>query len=210
MTQNLLEPLTTTLETVRHRLTQHQQVLSENKTRTRRSLIGDESIRVWSAHAKFSLLIGGEVDMLYLTSANLNKPLGWRILLFSVVAHCPVSTWLWWRTCTQFSRPARHSTPRPWRAGKWPRRLSGRRKCNGIVKKASCFRFRIPDRFERNSGYARQTYYSLMWHDSICNTVQEPTVTSTIVAKKTTTWGESGFPSEFLGKYCSVLRRGTG
>ena len=37
-----------------------------------------------------------------------------------------------------------------------------------------------------------------MWHDSICNTVQEPTVTSTIVAKKTTTWGESGFPSEFL------------
>ena len=38
-----------------------------------------------------------------------------------------------------------------------------------------------------------------MWHDSICNTVQEPTVTSIIVAKKTTTWGESGFPSEFLG-----------
>ena len=38
-----------------------------------------------------------------------------------------------------------------------------------------------------------------MWHDSICNTVQEPTLTSTIVAKKTTTWGESGFPSEFLG-----------
>ena len=40
-----------------------------------------------------------------------------------------------------------------------------------------------------------------MWHDSICNTVQEPTVTSTIVAKKTTTWGESGFPSEFLGRF---------
>ena len=39
-----------------------------------------------------------------------------------------------------------------------------------------------------------------MWHDSVCNTVQEPTVTSTIVAKKTTTWGESGFPSEFLGR----------
>ena len=37
-----------------------------------------------------------------------------------------------------------------------------------------------------------------MWHDSVCNTVQEPTFTSTIVAKKTTTWGESGFPSEFL------------
>ncbi len=28
--------------------------------------------------------------------------------------------------------------------------------------------------------------------------VQEPTVTSTIVAEKTTAWGESGFPSEFL------------
>ncbi len=39
-----------------------------------------------------------------------------------------------------------------------------------------------------------------MWHDSICNTVQEPTVTSIIVAMKTTTWGESGFPSEFLGR----------
>ena len=37
-----------------------------------------------------------------------------------------------------------------------------------------------------------------MWHDSVCNMVQEPTVTATIVAKKTTTWGESGFPSEFL------------
>ena len=40
-----------------------------------------------------------------------------------------------------------------------------------------------------------------MWHDSVCNTVQEPTVTSTIVAEKTTTWGESGFPSEFLGGF---------
>ena len=37
-----------------------------------------------------------------------------------------------------------------------------------------------------------------MWHDSVCNTVQEPTATSIIVAQKTTTWGESGFPSEFL------------
>ena len=46
VTRNLLEPLTTTLETVRHRLTQHQQVLSENKTRTRRSLIGDDAIIV--------------------------------------------------------------------------------------------------------------------------------------------------------------------
>ena len=37
-----------------------------------------------------------------------------------------------------------------------------------------------------------------MWHVSVCNTVQEPTVTSTTDVKKTTTWGESGFPSEFL------------
>ncbi len=37
-----------------------------------------------------------------------------------------------------------------------------------------------------------------MWHDSICNTVHKSTVTSIIVAKKTTTWGELGFPSEFL------------
>ena len=37
-----------------------------------------------------------------------------------------------------------------------------------------------------------------MWHYSVCNTVQEPTVTSIIDVKKTTAWGESGFPSEFL------------
>ena len=37
-----------------------------------------------------------------------------------------------------------------------------------------------------------------MWHDSVCNTVQESTVTSTIVAKKPAAWRESGFPSEFL------------
>ena len=37
--------------------------------------------------------------------------------------------------------------------------------------------------------------------------VQEPTVTSTIVAKKTTTWGESGFPSEFLGFFQSPRYR---
>ena len=44
-----------------------------------------------------------------------------------------------------------------------------------------------------------------MWHDSVCNTVQEPTVTSTIVAKKTTTWGESGLPSEFLGRHYHIV-----
>ena len=38
-----------------------------------RATFGDESIRVWSAHAKFALLMGGAFDVLYLTSANLNK-----------------------------------------------------------------------------------------------------------------------------------------
>ena len=38
-----------------------------------RDTFGDDSIRVWSAHAKFALLIGGAFDVLYLTSANLNK-----------------------------------------------------------------------------------------------------------------------------------------
>jgi hypothetical protein len=37
-----------------------------------------------------------------------------------------------------------------------------------------------------------------MRHDSVCNAFQAPSVISIIVAKKTTTWGESGFPSEFL------------
>ena len=40
-----------------------------------------------------------------------------------------------------------------------------------------------------------------MWHDSVCNTVQESTVTSIIVAKKTAAWRESGFPSEFLARH---------
>ena len=51
----------------------------------------------------------------------------------------------------------------------------------------------------RVSRYAKQTYYSLIRHGSVCNTFQEPTVTSTIVAKKTTAWGESGFPARLLG-----------
>ena len=74
-----------------------------------------------------------------------------------------------------------------------------------------------PKAIGRVSRYARQTYYSLIWHDNVCNTVQEPTVTSTIVAKKTTTWGESGFPSEFLaflrtqlGAFQIFGRRGLG
>ncbi len=45
-----------------------------------------------------------------------------------------------------------------------------------------------------------------MWHDSVCNTVQEPTGTSIIVAKKTAAWRESGFPSEFLAGVINTLK----
>ena len=38
-----------------------------------------------------------------------------------------------------------------------------------------------------------------MRHGNVSNTFQQPTVTSIIDVKKTTAWGESGFPSEFLG-----------
>ena len=51
------------------------------------------------------------------------------------------------------------------------------------------------------SRYANQTYCSLTRHTSVCNTFHKPSMTSIIDVKKTTTWGESGFPSEFLGEY---------
>ena len=44
-----------------------------------------------------------------------------------------------------------------------------------------------------------QTYYKLKRHNSISNTLQQPTITSIIDVMKTTAWEESGFPSEFLG-----------
>ena len=47
--------------------------------------------------------------------------------------------------------------------------------------------------------YANQTYCSLTRHASVCNTFHKPPITSIIDVEKTTTWGESGFPSEFLG-----------
>ena len=47
-----------------------------------------------------------------------------------------------------------------------------------------------------------------MRHDSVCNAFQVPTVISIIVAKKTTTWGESGFPSEFLVLQRRVVLQG--
>ena len=40
---------------------------------TARRLFGDDAIRVWSSHAKFCLILGNDVKILYLTSANLNK-----------------------------------------------------------------------------------------------------------------------------------------
>ena len=41
-----------------------------------------------------------------------------------------------------------------------------------------------------------------MRHESVCKPFQQPTFTSIIDIKKTTAWGESGFPSEFLGQSC--------
>ena len=49
-----------------------------------RSLFGDQAIRVWNSHAKFCLLLGGELDVLYLTSANLNA--NKRLENYSVIA----------------------------------------------------------------------------------------------------------------------------
>ena len=46
--------------------------------------------------------------------------------------------------------------------------------------------------------YAKQTYYSRIRRDSVCNTFQDPIITSVIDAKKITAWGESGFPARFL------------
>ena len=56
--------------------------------------------------------------------------------------------------------------------------------------------------------YANQTYCSLTRHASVCNTFHKPPITSIIDVEKTTTWGESGFPSEFLGSSHGDHRRG--
>ena len=37
-----------------------------------RHLFGDQALRVWNSHAKFVLVLGGKLDVLYTTSANLN------------------------------------------------------------------------------------------------------------------------------------------
>ena len=67
----------------------------------------------------------------------------------------------------------------PYRVAKYPRSLAG--------KPLAGFR-----------ATPRQTYSSLKRRGSVCNTLQDPTVTSTIDVKKTTAWGESGFPARFL------------
>ena len=46
--------------------------------------------------------------------------------------------------------------------------------------------------------YAKRTYYSRIRCDSVCNTFQEPIITSVIDVKKITAWGELGFPARFL------------
>ena len=55
------------------------------------------------------------------------------------------------------------------------------------------------------SRYANQTYCSLTRHASVCNTLHKRSIISIIDVKKTTTWGESGFPSEFLGDPTEIL-----
>ena len=51
----------------------------------------------------------------------------------------------------------------------------------------------------RVSYYAKQTYYSRIRRDSVCNTFHKPIITSIIDVKKITACGESGFPTGFLG-----------
>ena len=53
--------------------------------------------------------------------------------------------------------------------------------------------------------YAKQTYYSRIRRDSVCNTFQEPIITSVIDVKKITAWGESGFPARFLAEGRTIL-----
>ena len=38
-----------------------------------RERFGDDCIRVWNCHAKFAIIKGADLEILYLTSANLNK-----------------------------------------------------------------------------------------------------------------------------------------
>ena len=49
------------------------------------------------------------------------------------------------------------------------------------------------------------TYYSRIRRDSVCNTFQDPIITSVIDAKKITAWGESGFPARFLRSVLLML-----
>ena len=46
--------------------------------------------------------------------------------------------------------------------------------------------------------YAKQTYFSHIRRDNVCNTFQKPVITSVIDVKKIAAWGESGFPARFL------------
>ena len=53
-----------------------------------RSLFGEHAIRLWDCHAKFTVLQGETMDVLYLTSANLNR--NRRIENFSVFFDGPL------------------------------------------------------------------------------------------------------------------------
>ena len=50
-----------------------------------RSIFGDECIRIWSSHAKFCIVMGDNLRILYLTSANLNR--NKRLESFTAIAN---------------------------------------------------------------------------------------------------------------------------
>ena len=55
-----------------------------------------------------------------------------------------------------------------------------------------------PETIGRVLHYAKQTYFSHIRRDNVCNTFQKPVITSVIDVKKIAVWGESGFPARFL------------
>lgn len=57
--------------------------LNPHLCRLARKLFGDDALRIWRVHAKFCVFSGGPLDILYLTSANLNQ--NWRIENYTVV-----------------------------------------------------------------------------------------------------------------------------
>ena len=119
------------------------------------------------------------------------------------------------QNATNRRRPGRVHLNRNRSRGRRPRRPSQNSDHAGLRRTpatsgSSIVGRRVPYRSGRKaigrvSHYAKQTYYSPIRRDSVCNTFQDPVITSVIDAKKITAWGESGFPARFL--WCSRDRR---